>query len=258
MSVDTSDRANGRLDRDAAPPVVPSCSRRSACPLDEEASVFAVDTAVESGQRLVMANVTTPRAAPHVDRARATTPFPSSPPRSRRRSVDPPSSRGRSASTWSGSASGARVRCRRSWSWSPNVRPGLLVFGPDRTALRERRYRRPLACRARPGHLPRLGSHRRRRATDDLPHRPVRTAGRGRRSSSPTAARPLAGPARTASDAELAGYLFFRENVNGWQTEWWLHRDGCRRWFLAERHTADERGPADVLAERAGQVRARR
>ena len=36
---------------------------------------------------------------------------------------------------------------------------------------------------------------------------------------------------------ELAGYLFFRENVNGWQTEWWVHRDGCRRWFLAERHT---------------------
>jgi sarcosine oxidase subunit delta len=44
-----------------------------------------------------------------------------------------------------------------------------------------------------------------------------------------------AGPG--ASDHELAGYLFFRENVNGWQTEWWLHRDGCRKWFLAERHT---------------------
>ena len=44
-----------------------------------------------------------------------------------------------------------------------------------------------------------------------------------------------AGP--EASDRDLAGYLFFRENVNGWQTEWWLHRDGCRGWFLAERHT---------------------
>ena len=44
-----------------------------------------------------------------------------------------------------------------------------------------------------------------------------------------------AGP--DADDRELAGYLFFRRNVNGWQTEWWLHRDGCRRWFLAERHT---------------------
>jgi sarcosine oxidase subunit delta len=41
------------------------------------------------------------------------------------------------------------------------------------------------------------------------------------------------------SDARaLALYLFFRRNANGWQTEWWLHRDGCREWFLAERHTA--------------------
>jgi sarcosine oxidase, subunit delta len=38
-------------------------------------------------------------------------------------------------------------------------------------------------------------------------------------------------------DQSLAGYLFFRANVHGWQKEWWLHRDGCRRWFLAERHT---------------------
>jgi sarcosine oxidase, subunit delta len=44
-----------------------------------------------------------------------------------------------------------------------------------------------------------------------------------------------AGPGST--DRELTAYLFFRENVNGWQTEWWLHRDGCRAWFLAERHT---------------------
>jgi heterotetrameric sarcosine oxidase delta subunit len=41
-----------------------------------------------------------------------------------------------------------------------------------------------------------------------------------------------------ADDRELAAYLYFRENVNGWQTEWWLHHDGCRTWFLAERHTA--------------------
>ncbi len=43
--------------------------------------------------------------------------------------------------------------------------------------------------------------------------------------------------AGSADDRVLAGYLYFRANVNGWQTEWWLHRDGCRRWFLAERHT---------------------
>lgn len=40
-----------------------------------------------------------------------------------------------------------------------------------------------------------------------------------------------------ASDRELAASLYFRENVLGWQTEWWVHRDGCRGWFLAERHT---------------------
>jgi heterotetrameric sarcosine oxidase delta subunit len=44
-----------------------------------------------------------------------------------------------------------------------------------------------------------------------------------------------AGP--DATDLELAGYLYFRRNVLGWQAEWWLHRDGCRTWFLAERHT---------------------
>jgi sarcosine oxidase subunit delta len=41
----------------------------------------------------------------------------------------------------------------------------------------------------------------------------------------------------TSSEREFTDYLYFRENVNGWQTEWWLHRDGCRVWFLAERHT---------------------
>jgi len=46
---------------------------------------------------------------------------------------------------------------------------------------------------------------------------------------------PRAGPG--SSDRELARYLFFRENANGWQTEWWVHQSGCRRWFLAERHT---------------------
>lgn len=44
-----------------------------------------------------------------------------------------------------------------------------------------------------------------------------------------------AGP--DASDRELADSLFFRRNASGWQVEWWLHRDGCRAWFLAERHT---------------------
>jgi heterotetrameric sarcosine oxidase delta subunit len=44
-------------------------------------------------------------------------------------------------------------------------------------------------------------------------------------------------PGPDAPEEDLAAYLFFRDNVDGWQTEWWLHRDGCRGWFLAERHT---------------------
>lgn len=44
-----------------------------------------------------------------------------------------------------------------------------------------------------------------------------------------------AGP--EATDRELAAYLFFRRNVDGWQTEWWVHQSGCLAWFLAERHT---------------------
>ncbi|MCD6020669.1 MAG: sarcosine oxidase subunit delta family protein [Actinomycetia bacterium] len=41
----------------------------------------------------------------------------------------------------------------------------------------------------------------------------------------------------SATDRELAAALYFRRNVNGWQTEWWVHQSGCRAWFLAERHT---------------------
>jgi sarcosine oxidase subunit delta len=42
---------------------------------------------------------------------------------------------------------------------------------------------------------------------------------------------------RNAGDREWAGYLYNRENALGVQTEWWYHRMGCQRWFLARRHT---------------------
>jgi heterotetrameric sarcosine oxidase delta subunit len=45
-------------------------------------------------------------------------------------------------------------------------------------------------------------------------------------------------PGPDASLEDLAAYLYFRDNVNGWQAEWWVHRDGCRSWFLAERDTS--------------------
>ncbi len=39
-------------------------------------------------------------------------------------------------------------------------------------------------------------------------------------------------------DASAWGhYLYGRRNVAGPQTEWWYHRLGCGRWFLAERDT---------------------
>jgi sarcosine oxidase subunit delta len=32
-------------------------------------------------------------------------------------------------------------------------------------------------------------------------------------------------------------YLYERANVAGEQHEWWYHRQGCKRWFTAIRHT---------------------
>lgn len=42
----------------------------------------------------------------------------------------------------------------------------------------------------------------------------------------------------TSGERAFTDYLYYRVNILGWQTEWWLHRDGCRAWFLAERHTS--------------------
>lgn len=32
-------------------------------------------------------------------------------------------------------------------------------------------------------------------------------------------------------------YVYMRRNKRDVQKEWWLHRNGCGIWFLAERHT---------------------
>ncbi len=40
-------------------------------------------------------------------------------------------------------------------------------------------------------------------------------------------------PAPGVGGVALNRYLYFRKNVTGQQTEWWYHRDGCQRWFLA-------------------------
>lgn len=38
-------------------------------------------------------------------------------------------------------------------------------------------------------------------------------------------------------DADWADYIYMRDNKLGVQREWWYHRAGCGRWFMAERHT---------------------
>ena len=40
-----------------------------------------------------------------------------------------------------------------------------------------------------------------------------------------------------ASLRELSTYNYFKRNAAGIQREWWVHRSGCRAWFLAERDT---------------------
>ena len=47
----------------------------------------------------------------------------------------------------------------------------------------------------------------------------------------------LARPTERPSARELNEYVYFRRNVAGVQREWWVHRSGCRAWFVAERDT---------------------
>jgi heterotetrameric sarcosine oxidase delta subunit len=44
-------------------------------------------------------------------------------------------------------------------------------------------------------------------------------------------------PAPGSPPAAWAEYLYLRRNEAGVQREWWYHRAGCRRWFLAVRDT---------------------
>jgi heterotetrameric sarcosine oxidase delta subunit len=44
-------------------------------------------------------------------------------------------------------------------------------------------------------------------------------------------------PGQKPTVRELNRYVYFRANVAGPQREWWVHRSGCRQWFLAERDT---------------------
>lgn len=41
----------------------------------------------------------------------------------------------------------------------------------------------------------------------------------------------------TATPQRWRAYLYLRENPAGWVDETWLHRAGCRRYLVVERHT---------------------
>lgn len=142
MGVDTRDRGTD-VSTGSGAAGRPVLLATMGVPLDDEASVFAVDTAVESGQRLVVVNVTTleplrmsimlgydtlPELTPEVSA-------------SLRRSAELARSLGVHVER-------LRVRSPRPvqalLDLVDDVRPGVLVFGPDRKALRERRYRKAL------------------------------------------------------------------------------------------------------------------
>ena len=63
-------------------------------------------------------------------------------------------------------------------------------------------------------------------------------------------------PRERPSARELNRYVYFRRNLAGVQREWWVHRSGCRQWFLAERDTRTNEvlwtaRPADAPAPEA-------
>ena len=46
-------------------------------------------------------------------------------------------------------------------------------------------------------------------------------------------------PETPASEREWTGYTYMKKNIAGVEQEWWFHRLGCRKWFLALRDTRD-------------------
>ena len=40
-----------------------------------------------------------------------------------------------------------------------------------------------------------------------------------------------------ATPEQWRAYLYLRDNTAGWVSETWLHRAGCRRYLVVERHT---------------------
>ncbi len=57
--------------------------------------------------------------------------------------------------------------------------------------------------------------------------------------------------ASSADPASWRAYLYMRNNPAGWTTEGWFHASGCRRFFVAERHTETNEFRATYLPARA-------
>lgn len=53
--------------------------------------------------------------------------------------------------------------------------------------------------------------------------------------------------ADTVTPEGWAEYVYMRANTFGFLREWWYHRQGCRRWFIAERHTKTHEVQATYL-----------
>ena len=61
-------------------------------------------------------------------------------------------------------------------------------------------------------------------------------------------------PTPDAVEDEWNEYVYNRTNINGVQKEWWYHRDGCGKWFLAERDTTTNLVSATYWEEEARNV----
>ncbi len=60
-------------------------------------------------------------------------------------------------------------------------------------------------------------------------------------------------PLPQAPDNEWTNYVHNRDNINGLQKEWWYHRDGCGKWFVAERDTLRNEVNSTYLIEEPAQ-----
>ena len=56
-------------------------------------------------------------------------------------------------------------------------------------------------------------------------------------------------PAVDAPREAWTGYIYWKDNSPGVQTEWWYHKLGCKLWFIAERNTTSNQVHRSYFAE---------